>query len=32
MEGLNMFVSAEEMLKKAVAGHYAVGQLKINNL
>ena len=22
-----MFVSAEEMLKKAVAGHYAVGQL-----
>jgi len=32
MEGLNMFVSAEEMLKKAVAGHYAVGQFNINNL
>ena len=27
-----MFVSAEEMLKKAVAGHYAVGQFIINNL
>ena len=27
-----MFVSAEEMLKKAVAGHYAVGQFNINNL
>ena len=26
-----MFVSAEEMLKKAVAGHYAVGQFNINN-
>jgi len=32
MEGLKMFVSAEEMLKKAVAGHYAVGQFNINNL
>ncbi|MDY5956409.1 MAG: class II fructose-1,6-bisphosphate aldolase [Frisingicoccus sp.] len=27
-----MFVSAEEMLKKAVAGKYAVGQFNINNL
>ena len=27
-----MFVSAEEMLKKAVAGHYDVGQFNINNL
>ena len=27
-----MLVSAEEMLKKAVAGHYAVGQFNINNL
>ena len=27
-----MFVSAEEMLKKALAGHYAVGQFNINNL
>ena len=27
-----MFVSAEEMLKKAGAGHYAVGQFNINNL
>ena len=27
-----MFVSADEMLKKAVAGHYAVGQFNINNL
>jgi fructose-bisphosphate aldolase class II len=32
MEGLDMFVSADEMLKKAVAGHYAVGQFNINNL
>ena len=27
-----MFVSADEMLKKAVACHYAVGQFNINNL
>lgn len=27
-----MFVSADEMLKKAVAGKYAVGQFNINNL
>ena len=27
-----MLVTAEEMLKKAVAGHYAVGQFNINNL
>ena len=27
-----MLVSAKEMLDKAVAGHYAVGQLNINNL
>ena len=27
-----MLVSAEEMLKKAKAGHYAVGQININNL
>ncbi len=27
-----MLVSATEMLKKAVAGHYAVGQFNINNL
>ncbi len=27
-----MFVTAEEMLKKAKAGHYAVGQFNINNL
>ena len=27
-----MLVSAEEMLKKAKAGHYAVGQFNINNL
>ena len=27
-----MLVSATEMLKKAVEGHYAVGQLNINNL
>ena len=27
-----MFVSAKEMLEKAVEGHYAVGQFNINNL
>ena len=27
-----MLVNASEMLKKAVAGHYAVGQFNINNL
>lgn len=27
-----MFVTAEDMLKKAKAGHYAVGQFNINNL
>ena len=27
-----MLVSAAEMLKKAKAGHYAVGQFNINNL
>ena len=27
-----MFVSAKEMLDKAKAGHYAVGQFNINNL
>ena len=27
-----MIVSATEMLKKAVEGKYAVGQLKMNNL
>lgn len=27
-----MFVSADEMLKKAVAGKYAVGHFNINNL
>ena len=27
-----MLVSAEEMLKKARAGHYGVGQFNINNL
>jgi fructose-bisphosphate aldolase class II len=32
MEGFHMLVSAEEMLKKAKAGHYAVGQFNINNL
>jgi fructose-bisphosphate aldolase class II len=32
MEGKNMLVSATEMLKKAKAGHYAVGQFNINNL
>jgi fructose-bisphosphate aldolase class II len=29
---MNMLVSAAEMLKKAKAGHYAVGQFNINNL
>ncbi len=28
----NMLVNATEMLKKAKAGHYAVGQFNINNL
>ena len=32
MEVRNMLVSAAEMLKKAKAGHYAVGQFNINNL
>jgi fructose-bisphosphate aldolase class II len=32
MEVNKMLVSATEMLKKAVAGHYAVGQFNINNL
>ena len=32
LEELNMLVSAKEMLEKAVAGHYAVGQFNINNL
>ena len=27
-----MLVNASEMLKKAKAGHYAVGQFNINNL
>lgn len=27
-----MLVSAKDMLEKAVAGHYAVGQFNINNL
>ena len=30
--GIKMLVSATEMLKKAKAGHYAVGQFNINNL
>ena len=30
--GIDMLVSATEMLKKAKAGHYAVGQFNINNL
>ncbi len=30
--GYIMLVSAAEMLKKAKAGHYAVGQFNINNL
>lgn len=32
LEELSMLVSAKEMLDKAVAGHYAVGQFNINNL
>jgi len=32
MEVMKMLVSAAEMLKKAKAGHYAVGQFNINNL
>lgn len=32
MEGNSMLVSAKEMLVKAKAGHYAVGQFNINNL
>jgi len=32
MEVNNMLVTAAEMLKKAKAGHYAVGQFNINNL
>lgn len=32
MEVSEMLVSATEMLKKAKAGHYAVGQFNINNL
>ena len=32
MEEQKMLVSATEMLKKAKAGHYAVGQFNINNL
>lgn len=32
MEEINMLVSAKEMLQKAKAGHYAVGQFNINNL
>lgn len=32
MEEYNMLVSAKEMLDKAKAGHYAVGQFNINNL
>ena len=30
--GSIMLVSAKEMLQKAKAGHYAVGQFNINNL
>ena len=30
--GIKMLVSAKEMLQKAKAGHYAVGQFNINNL
>ena len=30
--GIPMLVTAKEMLEKAVAGHYAVGQFNINNL
>ena len=32
MEERNLLVSATEMLQKAKAGHYAVGQFNINNL
>ena len=32
MEVRIMLVSAKEMLQKAKAGHYAVGQFNINNL
>ena len=32
MEVNEMLVSATEMLQKAKAGHYAVGQFNINNL
>ena len=32
MEVIKMLVSATEMLNKAKAGHYAVGQFNINNL
>ena len=32
VEVIFMLVSAAEMLKKAKAGHYAVGQFNINNL
>ena len=32
MEELTMLVSEKEMLDKAKAGHYAVGQFNINNL
>lgn len=32
MEDGEMFVSADDMLKKAVAGKYAIGQFNINNL
>jgi fructose-bisphosphate aldolase class II len=32
MEEYPMLVSAAEMLKKAKAGHYAVGQFNINTL
>ena len=32
MEEIEMLVSAKEMLDKAKAGHYAVGQFNINNL
>ena len=31
-EDITMLVSAKEMLNKAKAGHYAVGQFNINNL
>lgn len=32
LEENNMLVSATEMLQKAKAGHYAVGQFNINNI